>query len=145
MLNKPMPRGEAEFVETDRSPTEAEARSVEATTRRKHSRFAVDLDVTVTSEHNFYAGFAENMSAGGLFIATHQLKPVGERLEFTVNVPGIDQPIRGVGEVRWLRTYSETSNVPPGMGIKFEKLEPGSLRAIDEFLAQREPLFYDDD
>jgi hypothetical protein len=41
--------------------------------RREHSRFHVDLDVTVGSDHNFYAGFAENLSAGGVFIATHKL------------------------------------------------------------------------
>jgi uncharacterized protein (TIGR02266 family) len=147
MLNNPRPRREAEFVKTDVGHAEAEGdpKSLETATRRKHSRFRVDLDVTVTSEHNFYAGFVENMSVGGIFIATHQLKPVGERLEFSVNLPGVDEPIRGMGEVRWVRVYSESSNVPPGMGIKFDQLEPKSVRAIEEFLSQREPLFYDDE
>src|SRR3954469_2560354 len=44
--------------------------------RREHDRFEVDLQVSVLSEHNLYAGLAENLSAGGLFIATHQLQPV---------------------------------------------------------------------
>jgi len=81
---------------------------------------------------------------GGIFIATHQLKPVGSRLEFSVNLPG-REPIKGSGEVRWVRVYSEASNVPPGMGIKFDQLEPAAVRAIEAFLAQREPLFYDED
>jgi uncharacterized protein (TIGR02266 family) len=144
MLNNAGPRREAEFT---KSPTGAattgEARDVSG--RREHERFGVELDVTVTSEHNFYAGFVENMSVGGIFIATHQLKPVGSRLEFSVNLPGCAQPIRGSGEVRWVRVYSEASNVPPGMGIKFDTLDPASQRGIEEFLAQREPLFYDED
>ncbi len=117
----------------------------DATGRREYSRFSVELDVSVSSEHNFYAGFVENMSVGGLFIATHQLKPVGESVEFSVTLPGSDEPIRGSGEVRWLRTYSETSDASPGMGIRFNAIDSASVKRIEEFLAQREPLFYDED
>jgi len=144
MLNNAGPRREAEFKKnTSGSPGSRESR--DASGRRVHDRFGVELDVTVTSDHNFYAGFVENMSVGGIFIATHQLKPVGSRLEFSVTLPGREQPIKGSGEVRWVRVYSETSNVPPGMGIRFDKLDPDSQRGIEEFLAQREPLFYDED
>jgi len=143
-LNNAGPRREAEFTKNvSGSPGAKELR--DASGRRVHDRFGVELDVTVTSEHNFYAGFVENMSVGGVFIATHQLKPVGSRLELVVNLPGRAQPIKGSGEVRWVRVYSETSNTPPGMGIRFDKLDPDSQRGIEEFLAQREPLFYDED
>lgn len=147
MLNNARPRNEAEFAQSARGASEStgEPMSAEAIARREHSRFSVDLDVTVTSEHNFYAGFVENMSVGGIFIATHQLKPVGERLEFSVHLPGQEEPIRGAGEVRWVRVYSEASNVPPGMGIKFDPLDAASQRAIEDFLAKRDPLFYDED
>lgn len=147
MSNIARPRQEAEFLETETAASEAASgpRPSETPRRREHSRFSVDLDVTVTSEHNFYAGFVENMSVGGIFIATHQLKPVGERIEFSVHLPGTDEPIRGSGEVRWVRVYSEASNVPPGMGIKFDQIAPEAVSAIQSFLAQREPLFYDED
>lgn len=138
------PRREAEFTKRE-SGSGAASEVREASGRRVHDRFGVELDVTVTSEHNFYAGFVENMSVGGIFIATHQLKPVGSKLEFSVNLPGVEQPITGTGEVRWVRVYSEASNVPPGMGIKFDRLEPAALKGIQDFLAQREPLFYDED
>lgn len=118
---------------------------LDARGRREHSRYRVRLDVTVTSDHNFYAGFAENMSVGGLFIATHQIKSVGDRIDFSLLLPGSREPLRGVGVVRWVRLYSESSDVPPGMGIRFEALERGAQRRIEEFLAQREPMFYDED
>lgn len=118
---------------------------VDARTRREHSRYRVRLDVTVTSEHNFYAGFAENMSVGGLFIATHQIKSVGDRIDFALVLPGSSEPLRGVGVVRWVRLYSESSDVPPGMGIRFEPLDQLSRTRIEEFLAQREPMFFDED
>ena len=131
------PRQEARFEEvgqTKQDPAEA----------RKFTRYSVDLDVTMGSDHNFYAGFVENVSHGGIFIATHTRKDVGELIDFTVNLPGFD-PIRGVGEVRWVRIYSESSNVPPGLGLRFRELAPGAVEVIEQFLKARDPLFYDDE
>ena len=113
--------------------------------RREHPRFSVDLDVSIGSEHNFYAGFVENLSAGGIFIATHMLKPVGEKIDVSINLPEGETTIHGIGEVRWVREYSERSNVPPGMGLRFISLDPGAVAAIEQFLKARDPLFWDDD
>jgi uncharacterized protein (TIGR02266 family) len=113
--------------------------------RRAHARFAVDIDVTVASDHNFYQGFAENISAGGIFIATHLIKPVGSKIDLSICLPGISTVIQGVGEVRWVRDYNESSNVPPGMGIRFVELSSESAQAITSFLAHREPMFFDDE
>jgi uncharacterized protein (TIGR02266 family) len=112
--------------------------------RRVHPRFTVDLDVTVASDHNFYAGFAENLSAGGIFVATHKLLPVGETVKLSIRLPGMDEPIEGTGEVRWVREYSERSNVPPGLGFRFVELSSGASEAIKRFLENRDPLFFDD-
>lgn len=112
--------------------------------RREHSRFHVDLDVTVGSDHNFYAGFAENLSAGGVFIATHKLKPVGSKIELTINLPDGVQ-IRATGEVRWIRVFNEQSDTPPGMGVRFNDLAEASVGLIQKFLARRDPLFFDDE
>ena len=112
--------------------------------RREHSRFHVDLDVTVGSDHNFYAGFAENLSAGGVFIATHKLKPVGSSIELTINLPDGIQ-VRATGEVRWIRVFNEQSDTPPGMGVRFNGLAEASVALIQSFLARRDPLFFDDE
>ena len=113
--------------------------------RRTHPRYSVDLDVSLGSDHNFYSGFAENLSAGGIFVATHLLKPVGSQIEVTIHVPDSEVPIRGRGEVRWIREYNERSDTPPGMGIRFYALEANAIEGIQAFLAQREPLFFDED
>jgi uncharacterized protein (TIGR02266 family) len=112
--------------------------------RREHARFSVDLDVSVGSDHNFYAGFAENLSAGGVFVATHQLKPVGSIIELSINLPDGGQ-VRAAGEVRWVRVFNEHSDMPPGMGVKFQNLDAASVASIERFLSQREPLFFDDE
>ncbi len=113
--------------------------------RRKYARYKVELDVSLRSDHNFYVGFVENMSAGGVFVATHMLRSVGEIFEIAIHLPNDDKVISGTGEVRWVREYSERSNVPPGMGVRFIHLEPGSVEAIEQFLARREPIFFDED
>jgi uncharacterized protein (TIGR02266 family) len=113
--------------------------------KREFARYKVELDVSLGSDHNFYVGFVENMSAGGVFIATHMLRAVGEIFEVSIHIPSSEAMIRGTGEVRWVREYSERSNVPPGMGVRFIQLEPGSVEAIEQFLARREPIFFDED
>jgi uncharacterized protein (TIGR02266 family) len=141
-------RDEAEALESDSLRSEATILSMapeaESDHRREHSRFSVDLDVTIGSDHNFYAGFAENLSAGGVFIATHKLKPVGSKIDLSINLPDGAQ-LQAAGEVRWIRVFNEQSDTPPGMGVRFENLEPSALQAIEGFLSRRDPLFFDDE
>jgi uncharacterized protein (TIGR02266 family) len=113
--------------------------------RRRHERFTVEAAITLESEHNFYAGLVENLSASGVFIATHTLRPIGEHVEFSIQIGDSEEPITGVGEVRWIREYSETSDTPPGLGLKFLELDPVSLARLEEFLKARAPLLFDDD
>ncbi|HEY6077593.1 MAG TPA: TIGR02266 family protein [Polyangiaceae bacterium] len=142
------PSNQAAAVDEEVSGDEAIIQSVAPTSegshRREHSRFAVDLEVSVGSEHNFYAGFAENLSAGGVFVATHKLKPVRSLIELTINLPdGVS--VRATGEVRWIRVFNEHSDSPPGMGVKFDALDDVSVAAIESFLARRDPLFFEED
>jgi len=142
-LQKREERTEAQFTRVQENQSSGE--HSQPTHRREFSRYKVELDVSLGSDHNFYVGFVENMSSGGVFIATHMLKAVGEIFELSIHVPSSEAMISGTGEVRWVREYSERSNVPPGMGVRFIHLEPGSIEAIEQFLARREPIFFDED
>jgi uncharacterized protein (TIGR02266 family) len=116
-----------------------------AENRRRLDRFSVELEISLESEHNFYAGFVENLSGSGLFIATHVVRPIGSHVEFSISIGESNEPVKGYGEVRWVRQYSETSDSHPGMGLRFIELSPGGRQRIEEFLRGREPIFYDDD
>ena len=120
------------------------ASGAEGDNRRSSPRYRVDLDVTMASEHNFFQGFVENISGGGIFVATHALRSIGETMEVTFTLPTHDQALAAVCEVRWLRTYSETSDVPPGMGLRFLEIDEAAVAAIEAFTHGRAPLFYDD-
>jgi uncharacterized protein (TIGR02266 family) len=111
---------------------------------RAAPRFNIELQVSVFSESNLYVGFTENLSASGIFVATHVLRPIGSRIEVSVLFPGRSEPVRLGGEVRWLREISEGSDGWPGMGIRFESLTPEHNALMAEFLRTREPIFFDE-
>ncbi|MGC4065659.1 MAG: TIGR02266 family protein [Polyangiaceae bacterium] len=138
-------RLEAEFSTVADAHPDSSREVSPGSQRREHPRYKVELDVSLGSDHNFYVGFVENLSSGGVFIATHMLKAVGEVFELTIHLPNSATAVKGVGEVRWIREYSERSNVPPGMGIRFIQLESDAKALIEEFLSRREPMFFDED
>ena len=113
--------------------------------RRAFARHDVELELTLESESNFYMGLAENLSEGGLFIATHSVKPMGMQIQVSFKLPHVAEPIQAMGVVRWTREYSETSDTMPGMGVRFERVASHHVEQIREFLAARAPLFHDDD
>jgi uncharacterized protein (TIGR02266 family) len=116
-----------------------------ADSRRAYERRDVEMDVTLESESNFYLGLTENLSEGGLFIATHLVRPIGSSIEVSLKLPHVPEPIKAKGTVRWVRQYSETSDTSPGIGIRFETITPEQTALIREFIAARTPLFHDED
>lgn len=97
--------------------------------------------MSLYSDSNFYGGLTENLSAGGVFVATHSPRPIGEELEVMVTSPS-NFTVKAKGVVRWQRPFVETSNMPPGMGIQFIQVE--GQAEIEKFLRRRDPLYYDD-
>ncbi len=112
--------------------------------RRKQRRFALVAEVTLGSEHNFYQGFSENISEGGLFVATADLHPPGTRFDVTFHVPELGRSCSARAEVRWVREHGAAKDLPAGMGLRFLDLSETDARAIEVFTGHREPLFFDD-
>ena len=115
--------------------------------RREHLRIPTDVEVSLGSEHNFFTGWSENISEGGLFVATHQLLPIGTVIEVTLKAEPVLPKTTVKVEVRWLRKTDElTSDCPPGMGLKFVDLSPEVATAIHAFVAtRRDAMFVDMD
>jgi uncharacterized protein (TIGR02266 family) len=114
--------------------------------RRSETRFAVAVAVTMESEHNFYTGLTSDLSGGGLFVATHQIRPVGERIRLRMTLPTSHEPIDAVTEVRWVRPAPVAGGGgEAGMGLQFLQLAPQAKDAIKSFLKKRDSLFYDVD
>jgi Tfp pilus assembly protein PilZ len=56
--------------------------------------------------------------------------PTGERVECK-------------GVVRWVREVNDQHpDVFPGIGVQFAELDPRAQQAIEQFIQQRDPMFY---
>lgn len=110
---------------------------------RIHKRAALEVEVTLESEHNFYAGIAGNVSEGGVFVATHVPPPVGATVEVHLRLQGDRYDIEGV--VCWTRDATQSSEfIPAGCGIRWLRISEAALRAIAEFVGDRETILFEE-
>ena len=114
---------------------------------RAAERFDLEVKVDLESDHNFYTGLTQNISSGGLFIATHHLRKIGDRITLKFTLPGSDKVLAVETEVRWLRENSALMRADggTGMGVRFINLTPETSAAINSFVQSRESLYYDDE
>lgn len=107
--------------------------------RRQKPRIRLETSIDLHSRSNFYTGFAENISDGGLFIATDDELEEGTEIDLAFGLPeGIE--IRARGVVRWRRDDSD--GLTRGVGIAFTYLSYSAQEAIQRFLDRREPIIY---
>jgi uncharacterized protein (TIGR02266 family) len=124
----------------------AEVREPQGSERRTSPRIDVEVEVGFESDHNFYTGLTQDISSGGLFVATHQLRRVGSQIRVKFTLPGKKEPIEADTEVRWIRdSRAMKTDAPEGMGLKFVGLSAPDRAAIEKFLQQRDSLYYDDE
>jgi uncharacterized protein (TIGR02266 family) len=124
----------------------ATERLTTAERRRQHRRLDLEVEVTMTSDTNFFMGFTENLSEGGIFVATYDYAPMGSIVEFDFRLPEGREPMHVKGIVMWLREYNPmVPDMMPGMGLQFRDLTPAQETTIQGFLDSRDPLFIDTD
>jgi uncharacterized protein (TIGR02266 family) len=112
--------------------------------RRRNPRVRFERAVDLSSDENFYTGFANDISTGGLFVATIDPPPRGSRVELAFSLPDGTR-IETEGEVRWTREFNDRiADMAPGVGIQFCQLDPEARRAIERFVAERGALFFPD-
>ena len=122
-----------------------EMTAADTSSRRESDRLDVELAISLGSESNFFTGFSENISEGGLFVATHDYKGIGSRMTIQFSIPDGDSPIDVECVVRWVREYNPSlPDMIPGMGLQFLDLSPLDEDRIQCFCDRlREPMFVD--
>jgi uncharacterized protein (TIGR02266 family) len=114
--------------------------------RRAEPRIELEVEVGLETEHNFYTGLTQDISSGGLFVATSMQYRVGERLRVRFSLPGQSEPITADAEVRWVRDpRAMKTDAPEGIGLRFVELPANAHTEIAQFLSHRDSLFYDVD
>ncbi|MEB2314204.1 MAG: TIGR02266 family protein [Sorangiineae bacterium] len=110
--------------------------------RARGQRVFVETDIGLSSESNFYTGLSQDLSTGGVFIATYHPKPPGTPISLFFALPD-GHAVNAEGIVRWTRAASP--DAPPGMGVQFQHLSETDLAAIERFCRERAPLYFDTD
>jgi uncharacterized protein (TIGR02266 family) len=112
--------------------------------KRVAARVAMQTQVDLSSDSNFFTGFSTNISEGGLFVATVNVLPPGTPVDVTFSLPAGSR-LTVKGEVRWTREVNDrTPEVFPGVGVRFTEVDPAVVSQIKSFVQQREPLFFPD-
>ena len=109
--------------------------------RRASQRVAIAADVTFYGDSNFFVGQTEDISDGGLFVATYDPFPLDTELDLTFSLPS-GQQINTRAVVCWLRPARDNT-IAPGMGVKLKALPAEDARAVERFMRQRPPLRVD--
>lgn len=111
---------------------------------RVHDRVDLEIEVNLRNEHTFFTGFSENVSEGGLFVATEAPYDVGEKVELSLSLMGDEAEVLH-GIVRWVRPGGTSGGLPAGMGVQFVDLTKSTQKALQSFVDSRakDTLFFD--
>ncbi len=110
---------------------------------RKDKRTLLSLKIRFKSStlEDFIERYSGDISRGGVFIKAKKPLAVGTLLKFEFMLDDQSTLIHGVGRVVWRREPAESSEVnPPGMGIKFIKMDPKSRSVVERIADQRGDL-----
>lgn len=111
------------------------AQAQDSSERRDVRRLPIRITVEYEDTEDFLTDYAANVSIGGMFIETAEPLAVGTRFKLRFAVPGRPTPIDTVGEVRWMQSPDKSAPMAPGMGVRFDDLEPADAQAVAELLA----------
>ena len=103
--------------------------------KRQHNRVTLSAVVDLSSEDNFYAGAARDISVGGLYVESTAAMPIGTEVTAILRLPSKVLSLRA--EVVW-SVAKGTKTV--GMGLRFLNLPALAKREIEAFMLLRQPI-----
>lgn len=99
--------------------------------------FATAVRLQFDRFRGFVEEYSANLSLGGMFIRTDEPVPVGTEMPIEFRLGQDYELIRGRGRVVWVRKRAADADHPPGMGIRFLELTPGSRELIFKLVERR--------
>lgn len=98
---------------------------------RRDERFEVALRVDYEDADDLIADYTENLSAGGACVASSRDVPIGAEVRLALSFPGLVEPIRVEGIVRWRRDDM--------IGIEFVEGTRDKLEMLIARIRERDP------
>ncbi|HID98014.1 MAG TPA: TIGR02266 family protein [Thermodesulfobacteriaceae bacterium] len=105
--------------------------------KRAARRAPAVIQVDYRTVDRFFTDFAENLSTGGLFIATPRPLEPGTTLILEFLLPECHHPIRVKAEVMWNTSkLRRMKGQRRGMGLKFANLSQRDRKKIDVIVSK---------
>ena len=98
-------------------------------------RHLLEIEVAIECEGTKRVGFTENMSTGGVFVATYLSAAQGSKVVVALTMKG-GETVKLAGEARWQRPSS--SERWPGVGVKFDDSGPEHEARMNKLLSLRD-------
>lgn len=112
--------------------------------RRQSTRSEMLMEVGLEGANRFYTGQADDLSRGGVFVATDDPLPVGTEVTLSFVLPD-GHRIAAAAAVAWVRAPRYRPDaLPAGMGVRFEGLPSEDVQAIQNTLESRPAFHYGD-
>jgi len=113
--------------------------------KRGKDRFHAALECELSGEGDFHlASTSINLSAGGIFIPSRALLPVGEELQASIRLPA-GEILRIRCRIAWVNhpEWVKKTDLPPGFGVEFLSLDEPDRTLLDRFLSRSdlEPFY----
>ena len=141
------PRPPAAPPKTPPVPVSSSQNDASKRAPRRDVEMSLSFEIALDSgsEHNFYTGLTNNISEGGVFIATTQILDIGTKIKFPLALPSMLEPEQVEGVVKWVRREGRSeANVPGGIGIQFTQISEKLKARINEYIQSSDTIFYDD-
>ena len=85
--------------------------------------FEAEVRIEFSNMSSFVSECVANISVGGMFVTTEDPAETGSRFRFELAVGRNLRMVTGEAEVVWVREPKPGSLLPPGMGVRFVKLD----------------------
>ena len=109
--------------------------------RRRRDRQGCEFEVEFLDDTHLIAGLTQDISEGGVFVATYQTLALGTMVTLALELPVGRVEVRG--QVRWARPQLEGSDQRPGFGVAFTALTAEAVAALRQFCASHPAHYYE--
>ncbi len=108
-----------------------------STIGRKYQRYSTSIKVVFKSKEQFIEEYANDISKGGIFVATENPLPLESKIELILYLPDSSKEVRIVGEVVHVFGSEQARLLDnkhvPGMGVQFLQFEDDGKKVLEEY------------
>ncbi len=107
---------------------------------KRHSpRIAATFKVEYESFDKFLLEYSEDISQGGIFLASELVLPLGTVVRLILHLPQARESVQVIGQVVHHRTAADAARMKKktGMGVEFLDIDSAALRRVREFVDAR--------